>query len=543
MDNEPARGDYDYIVVGAGSAGCLVAAGLSSRSDARVLLLEAGGTDRHEAVENPVKWPTLFPGDLDWGYETVPQRHLASRVIHCPRAKMLGGCHSHNASVWVHGHAFDFDNWAYQGNPGWDFQSVLRVYRSIEDYAGGASAYRGAGGPLHVELPVDPNPLASAFIEAGREVGLPVVEDHNAGAMEGVCYFNLTIKDRRRHSVARAYLAPAMERPNLTVLTWAETHGLIFEGTRCRGVRYAHQGRQKTARANDEVVLCAGAIGSPRALLLSGIGPAEGLRALGIPVIADLVGVGRNLQDHVLLAGINYEAPSSVPAPKNNGAESTLWWKSSPRLLCPDIQAVLLEFPFVTPELAGMVPANSYAIAPALVRPASRGHVKLTSANPDGRLEIDMNYLGCDADTKALLFSLALCRELGAASAFTPWRKREVLPGTLDRAALLEFVRMSTTTFFHPTSTCRMGIDEMAVVDPELKVYGVSGLRVADASIMPSVTSGNTNAPSVMIGYKAAELILADRNRGSHAWTADRDRLGMEHTGATDTPRFVAEQR
>jgi choline dehydrogenase len=515
MGNNPGQGDYDYIIVGAGSAGCLVAAGLSARADARVLLLEAGGTDRHEAVENPVKWPTLFPGDLDWGYETVPQRYAANRVIHCPRAKMLGGCHSHNASVWVHGHASDFDNWAYQGNSGWDFHTVLGVYRVIEDYADGASAYRGAGGPLHVELPVDPNPLATAFIEAGREVGLPVIEDHNAGTMEGVGYFNLTVKDGRRHTVARAYLAPAMERPNLTVLTWAETDGLIFEGTRCRGVRYVHQGQRKTARAYHEVVLCAGAIGSPRVLLLSGIGPAEDLRALGIPVVAHLPGVGHSLQDHVLLAGVNYEASSSLPEPKNNGAESTLWWKSSPRLLCPDVQAVLLEFPFVTTELAGLVPAHSYAIAPALVRPASRGHVKLTSAQPAARLEIDMNYLACEADVKALLFSLALCRELGAAGVFAPWRKREVLPGTLDRAALLEFVRMSTTTFFHPTSTCRMGIDAMAVVNPELKVYGVSGLRVADASIMPSVTSGNTNAPSVMIGYKAAELILADQRDGS----------------------------
>jgi choline dehydrogenase len=524
MDTDPSREHYDYVVVGAGSAGCLVAAGLATRSDARVLLLEAGGTDRHEAVENPVKWPTLFPGELDWGYETVPQRHLGGRVVHCPRAKMLGGCHSHNASVWVHGHASDFDSWAYQGNPGWDFQSVLRIYRSIEGYAGAASTWRGTDGPLHVELPVDPHPLASAFLEAGREVGLPVIDDHNAETMEGVCYFNLTIKDGRRYTVARAFLAPAMEQPNLTVLTWAETLGLILDGTRCRGVRYLHQGREKIAHADQEVVLCAGAIGSPRVLLLSGIGPAEDLRALGIPVVVDLPGVGQNLQDHVLLAGINYEARPGLPEPRNNGAESTLWWKSRPGLVCPDTQAVLLEFPFVTTELAGMVPPSSYAIAPALVRPASRGHVKLTSADPAARLEIDMNYLACEADLKALLFSLGLCLELGAARAFAPWRRREALPGARDRAALVDFVRTSATTYFHPTSSCRMGLDEMAVVDPELQAYGVSGLRIADASIMPSVTSGNTNAPSVMIGCKAAELILNERG----------DRLA-----ATESPRFA----
>jgi choline dehydrogenase len=360
-----------------------------------------------------------------------------------------------------------------------------------------------------MELPQDPNPIARSFLEAGREVGLPVVEDNNAAQMEGVSFFNLTIKGGRRHTVVEAYLRPARRRPNLTVLLQAETRRLIFEGLRCRGVEYAREGGVEAARAEREVVLCAGTIGSPRLLLLSGIGPADELKPLGITPVADLPGVGRNLQDHILLAGINYECQGEQPEPKNNGAEATLWWRSDPRLFGPDIQPVLIEFPFVTTELADRVPPNCYAIAPGLVRAASRGSVRLTSPDPTADPAIDMNYLGREADLKALLFAVELCRELGASSAFKEWRRREVLPGRLDRAGLLEFIKMSTTTFFHPTSTCRMGVDETSVVDPALCVYGVSGLRVADASVMPAVTTGNTNAPSVMIGEKAAELLLS----------------------------------
>ena len=500
---------YDFIVIGAGSAGCDVASRLSENPHRRVLLLEAGGSDAHPAVEDPVRWPSLLSGELDWGYQTTPQRHSAGRVVHFPRGKMLGGCHSHNASAWVHGHPTDFDAWAYQGAVGWDFASILPLYRKIEDYAGGANAFRGAGGPLYMELPRDPNPIARAFVEAGREIGLPVVEDNNAAPMEGVSFFNLTIKDGKRNSVARAYLHPAMHRPNLTVLTHAETHRLLFEGARCRGVEYTRGGAVQTAFAAEEVVLCAGAIGSPRLLLLSGIGPEEDIRSLGIPLVVDSPGVGRNLQDHILLAGVNYEVKGELPAPRNNGAESTLWWKSDSRLLGPDVQPVILEFPFATSELAAVVPPNSYAIAPGLVRPASCGRVTLRSADPAVAPDIDMNYLARDADMNALLFALELCREIGAADAFKEWRTREVLPGKLDQAGRIEFVRLSTTTFFHPAGTCKMGVDESAVVDPQLRVFGVSGLRVADASIMPTVTTGNTNAPSVLIGEKAAEMILS----------------------------------
>jgi choline dehydrogenase len=499
---------FDYIVVGAGSAGCVVAARLSEDPAVRVLLLEAGGSDDHAAVRDPTQWPTLFSGPLDWGYQTTPQRHADGRVVPCPRGKMIGGCHSHNASAWVHGHPSDFDHWAYQGNAGWDFRSVLPILKKIEDYQGGASEFRGTGGPLHVELPHDPNPIATAFLGAARDVGLPVVEDHNGPQMEGASYFNLTIKNGRRFSVADAYVRPARHRPNLTVVTGAETRRLLVEGTRCRGVEYVTDGAVASARAERETILCAGAIGSPRLLMLSGIGPAQHLRGLGIRVLVDSPGVGADLQDHVLLAGINYECAGDLPPARNNAAESTLWWKSDARLFGPDLQPVLIEFPLATPELAADVPANAYAIAPGLVRPASRGTVRLTGSSPDAPLAIDMNYLGCEADMNALLVGVDLCREIGAAPSLAPFRRRELMPGPRDRAGMKAFIRQSTFTFFHPTSSCRMGIDERAVVDPALRVYGLDGLRVADASIMPAVTTGNTNAPSVMIGEKAAAMIV-----------------------------------
>ncbi|MBY0496489.1 MAG: GMC family oxidoreductase N-terminal domain-containing protein [Cyanobacteria bacterium] len=525
---------YDYIVVGAGSAGCVVASRLSQNPGLRVLLLEAGGSCDHPAVHDPTQWPTLFSGPLDWGYVTVPQRHAAGRVVPCPRGKMVGGCHSHNANAWVHGHPTDYDNWAYQGNAGWDFESVLPWLRKSEHFSGGASRYRGAGGPVHVELPRNPNPIAAAFIEAARETGIPVIEDNNAGQMEGASYFNLTIKNGKRNSVVQAYLDPARGRPNLTCLTEAETTRLLLGNGRCRGVEFTRAGAIETVTAEREVIVCAGVIGSPRLLLLSGLGPAADLTRFGIPVVIDLPGVGANLQDHVLLAGLNYEVRGDLPPLSNNGAESTLWWRSDSRLFGPDLQPVIIEFPLATAELASQVPPNCYAIAPSLVRPASRGRVTLTSADPAAPPAIDMNYLACDADVRALLICLELCREIGAASAFAPLRKREVLPNTRDKAKLIEFIRLSAFTFFHPTSTCKMGLDAMAVVDPRLRVHGVEGLRVADASIMPTVTTGNTNAPSVMIAEKLVQMLIDDL---SPAITQRCENLRFDKTAA-EQPLF-----
>jgi len=502
--------NFDYIIVGAGSAGCVIAARLSEKADCNVLLLEGGGPDSHPDVQNPGKWPTLFKTAMDWGYNTVPIRNCNGRVDHVPRGKMLGGCHSHNANAWVRGHRSDFDSWAYQGCAGWSWADVLPVFKKIEDWHGAPSSLRGRGGPLYIEPPLDPSPVAKAFVESGPAIGLPKVEDNNGPDMLGTSFFNMTILAGERNSVARAYLHPAMSRKNLTVVTHAEANRLVLNGSRCVGVEYMHEGKPKTVRATREVVLSAGVIGSPCILMRSGIGPEDDLKRLSIPVVAKLAGVGRNLQDHVLVAGINYECKGPLPPPRNNGAESTMWWKSNPRLIGPDIQPVIIEFPFATPALADRLPnPNCYAIAPSIVRPASRGTVKLVSADPKVSPAIDVNFMARDADINAMLFAIDLCRKMGASAAFNDLRLREVMPGPLGRSEMIEFIRMGATTYFHPTSTCKMGIDDESVVDPQLRVYGIDGLRVADASIMPTVTSGNTNAPSVMIGEKLSSLVTS----------------------------------
>ncbi|WNG52605.1 FAD-binding protein [Archangium minus] len=508
---ENPREAYDFIVIGAGSAGCVLAARLSEDPANQVLVLEAGGPGTHPDVFIPSRWKQLLGTELDWNYQTVPQRHAANQIVACPRGKMLGGCAANNASVWVRGHRLDFEGWAAQGNPGWDDETVRRIFKELEDYSGGEDEYRGVGGPLRISRSTDPHPLALAFIEAAQQVGIPTTRDYNGARMEGAGFFDLSVANGERFNVARALLFPAMSRPNLTVLTYAEVSRLIFEGRRCTGVEFRHGGQVRRVRATREVVLSAGAINSPKMLMQSGVGPADELRALGIPVVLDLPGVGQELQDHILVAGVNYESSVPLPPPRGNGAEATLFWRSHPGLSRPDIQPILHEFPVVSPAL-GPLPSNCYSIIPGLIRPASRGSMRLASADPSAPPILDMNYLGHEADVEALRIAVELSRELGASRAFDGFRKRELMPGPLGRTEMVEWIRKATTCFFHPTSTCRMGVDERAVVDPRLRVHGLEGLRVADASVMPEITSGPTNAPTILIGEQASRFILATRN-------------------------------
>ena len=497
--------EADYIVVGGGSAGCALARKLSDDESVNVLVLEAGGPAEVEAIHDPRAWPSLWGTDVDWDYKTTPQPGTAGRVHDWPRGRVLGGTGCLNAMQFMRGDHSDFDAWAYAGNPGWDYQSVLPYFIELEDNEGGASAYHGAGGPMHVSTlrEKDPNPTSVAFVEACLELGYPANDDFNGERLAGVGFNPVSIKAGRRQSGGVAFIEPVVERANLEVRTNAPVARLLFEGRRCVGAELTGGER---VLAGEEVVVCCGAIDSPRMLILSGLGPAEQLRGLGVEVVEDLPGVGENLHDHLLL-GVVYEGAQPVPEGMNNLSESQLFWRSDARLLGPDIQIALVHVPFHSPEFSA--PANSYTVAPGIVRPLSRGSVRVAEAQPGGRLEIDAGYLTEEADVQGLIHGIELSREIGEAPAFASWRKREVLPGpdVTSPDALRSFVEKAASTYYHPVGTCKMGPDSMSVVDHELRVHGVEGLRVADASIMPAIVSANPNAAITMIGYKAAAML------------------------------------
>lgn len=509
---DPPASPFDYVVVGAGSAGAVVAARLAELTSASILVLEAGGADDLPEIHDPRLWPKTLDTRAAKTFRTTPQVHTANRVHDWPRGNVLGGTSCLNATVFVRGHRSDFDAWAYDGCVGWDYASVLPLFKALEDYVDGASDYRGAGGPLHVTYPKGEHqhPGAVAFIEACTKLGLVPTDDYNAERMEGAAWNDLVIKDSRRQSTAVAFLKPALGRPNLTVLTDAPVLRLIIESGRCTGVEYLHGGRPRRVTAGREVILSAGAVDSPRLLMLSGIGPAEDLRRLGIPVVADLPGVGRNLQDHLLGAGVNYEAREPVPVSAYNHSEVQAFWRSDARLLGPDIVMLYISVPFTTPAFDLKI-EHGYSMLSGVVRPCSRGTIRLASADPAVPPLIDPNYLAEEQDWQAFVRATEIARELGGHKVYADVRAREVLPGpeVRDRAGMRAFLAKACNTYFHPTSTCKMGVDALAVVDPALRVYGVEGLRVADASVMPTITSGNTNAPTIMIGWKCADMIAA----------------------------------
>jgi choline dehydrogenase len=510
--NEEKR--YDYIVVGAGAAGSVLAAELSV-SGAQVLVIESGGPDDAPTIMNPSIWFYNVAGPLDYHLPIVPSPRLNNRKFNMALGHVLGGGTSINAMVWMRGMQRDYDGWAKNGAKGWAFADVLPVFKSQEDWEGGANEWRGSGGPIHIRRPKDPHPTAPAFIDAARELGMPILDDVNGPMRPGAGYINMNIAaDGTRVSAVRAFLRPALSRPNLTLLLNTNVVKLNFQGTRCVGVKLVTGGAAKNIVADKEVILTAGSINSPKLLMLSGVGEAKALRSLGIDVVANMPGVGENLQDHVLVSGVVFKYKGKMPdrPTDSNAVEAEAYLSSSPSGET-DISLVLHQLPVVTPEVAarfGAPSADAFTIAPALVQPTSVGSVRLASNNFQDAAVIDGNYVGTDQDFAAIVRAIEAAREIGNQHAFDSLRESELIPGPKATAEdIRELARLASASFGHAVGTCKIGVDKFAVVDPELRVHGILGLRVADASVMPRIITGpGTNASAHMIAGRAAKLIL-----------------------------------
>ncbi|MEH2227241.1 GMC family oxidoreductase [Nostoc sp.] len=502
---------YDYIVIGAGSAGCVIANRLTEDPDTTVLLLEAGNPDTKPEIQIPLECTNLLGTEVDWGYFSQPEPYLNNRKIFCPRGKVLGGSSSINFLMYIRGNPHDYDHWQELGNPGWSYQDVLPYFKKSENQQRGASKYHAVDGELSVTDFISPTTISQRFVDAAVALGYDRNPDFNGVQQSGAGFFQLTVKDGKRHSAAAAFLVPILQRPNLTTITGALVTRLLFEGTRTVGVEYLHERTLHQVRVNSEVILSAGAFDSPKLLMLSGIGDAEQLQALGIELVANLPGVGQNLQDHVVVP-VPYEATVDLhTAITSNGiAESGLFLHSEGNLdTAPDLELIFGPILFAPPGYAHS--SLGFTGLVTLTHPQNIGSVKLRSLDPKDPPIIQMNYLQSQSDVQKLIEGVKLIRKLFHTSAFDEFRGKEIAPGAdvTSDAALEAYIRETCGTVYHPVGTCKMGIDSMAVVDPELRVHGVKGLRVVDASIMPTLTTGHTNAPTITIAEKAADLIKA----------------------------------
>jgi choline dehydrogenase-like flavoprotein len=505
---------YDYVIVGAGTAGCVLAARLSEDPDVRVLLLEAGAREALPDSRVPSAWTTLLGSSMDWADVTEPLGGTGPTVSWAA-GRGLGGSSAINALSFLRGHRSSYDAWVAAGAVGWGFDDLLPYFRRGERFSGRDPALRGTDGPLTPAPVSSPHPLSKAALEAAEQLGYPVVADPNSGVTEGFGWADLNIVDGVRQSAADAYLVPALARPNLTVVTDALVQRLRLDGDRCTGVRYQVAGAASEAVAEREVVLAAGAIGSAGLLLGSGIGPAGQLREAGVPVRVDLPGVGANLHDHPM-SGVVYSSARPVPPAgpdSNGGGEIKGLLRALPDSTAPDLQMFTAITPLVTPTLPGPERGAGYNIMIALMAPRSRGSVRLAPPGSDSSrrpgLVIDAGYYRERRDLDVMVAGLAAARQFGAAPAFDGWRGEQVQPqpGHADPTELHEYLRLSVAPYYHFAGTCRIGTDETAVVDLALRVRGVSGLRVADASVMPSPVSANTNATVYAIAERAAELL------------------------------------
>lgn len=524
------KSQYDFIVCGSGSSGSVVARRLAENPDVSVLLLEAGGDDDVPSVMEPIRWHENIRSERDWDFKAQPNRHLNGRAIPLPMGKVLGGGSSINVMAWAWGHKNDWDFFAQEaGDPAWSYESLLNIYRRVEDWHGAPdSRYRGTSGPMFVQPAQDPNPIAPSMVEAARSVGIPKFESHNGRMMEGdggASIIELIVRGGKRQSVFQSYVFPYMDRANLTVLTHALVSKVVIENRRATAVEVTHGGKVRRINAGAEIILSLGAIHTPKALMLSGIGDYAELHRLRIPVVQHLPGVGQNFQDHFGIGCVwEYQQPL---APRNNGGEATFFCKSNPALDTPDLQTCQVEIPVCSAEAAARFnpPMASWTLLGGLVRPKSRGHLRLTGTNADDPVQIDANTLSHPDDLKAAVACIERCREIGNSASLSPFTKREIMPGALKGGHLENFIRDSAITYHHQTCTAKMGRDSMSVVDSQLRVYGIENLRIADGSIMPRVTTGNTMAPCVVIGERAAEVLRSDHSLEPYTVS----RLGFAH--------------